>query len=96
MKRIRRIAWFTAAAAAIALIGVSFSSDLLDNAYVSRPRQPVPENGWVAPYVVKGVTVYLTPQETEGIAWLSRSGLGLVLIIVAGGAVGGFGPRPRA
>jgi hypothetical protein len=94
MRRVRRVAWFVAAGAAMALIGASFYLGALDNIYVGRSRQPVLENGWVVPYSVKGVTVYLTPSEVETVGGLSRACLSLAAVVILGGIVGGFGPKP--
>ena len=36
-----------------------------DDRYVGRSRVPVPETQQIAPYKVKGITVYITKQEAE-------------------------------
>ena len=94
MRKIRRVAWFVAASAAIVFVVSWFYLGALDNTYVYRPRQPVPENEWVAPYYVKGVTVYPAPREVSLVNWLWRANFGLAAVAILCGLVGGFGPKP--
>ena len=49
---------------------------LLDNTYVNYTRVPDPPSGRIVPHEVKGITVFITAQESEIIHWIE-----LILIV---------------
>jgi hypothetical protein len=49
-----------------------FWTGLLENEYVTWPREPQPEVGRVIPHPVKGIAVYVTEYDQELGKWLTR------------------------
>ena len=62
---------------------------LLENAYVTWPREPQPQIGRIIPYGMKGITVYVTEYDQELHKWLTcvliGSGTIAVVLFVASG-----------
>jgi hypothetical protein len=68
--------------AAVVLIMSVFAWGILENAYVSYPRSPDPQNGKIVPHSVKGVIVYITESERDLLSWLTWVGIGSGVIAV--------------
>jgi hypothetical protein len=68
----------------------------LDNAYVTRPREPNPALGRTEPYVIKSATVYLAPAERELLTWLMRFEMGSGAVVLLGLVLGARPARRRA
>lgn len=47
------------------LIGSSFTSGSLENAYIRYPRSPVPEEGKIVPFPVKGTVAFITAEQKD-------------------------------
>jgi len=66
-----------------------FLMGLLENEYVTWPRELQPQIGRIIPYGVKGITVYITEYDQELHKWLTRvligSGTIAVVLLVASG-----------
>lgn len=88
MSKLKRAAWYVAAAAGGILVPTLVYSAIIENEYVTRPRAPTPENGWTVPHAVKGITVYVSPREDTVATWLYRLDLCLFGAIVVCGIVG--------
>jgi hypothetical protein len=93
VKRLRRAAWFVAVGAAFILLPTWFYCGIVENDYVYRPRQPEPQAGWTAPYVVKGITVYVSDREAALAVWFFRLDIALfgvifLCIVLNGGKLG--------
>ena len=77
------------ACAVIVFITSWFWIGLLDNEYVTWPREPQPRSGRLVPYGVKGITVYITARDQELHTWLMRgliaSGISAVIFLLASG-----------
>jgi hypothetical protein len=67
---------------------------LLDNSYVSRPLHAELEAGWTTPYLVKGITVYISDREAAIMTWLFNLDIALLVLVLICGLLGGVGPRP--
>lgn len=61
----------------------------LDNAYVTRPREPNPALRRTEPYAIKSLTVYITPTEREVLTWLARVEIGSGAVFLLGLILGG-------
>jgi hypothetical protein len=68
---------FTAAAI---LFGSLLIHAALQNTYVTYERTPNSSNGRTVPYHVKGITVFITPNQSELLSWL------VPIEVVSGGA----------
>jgi hypothetical protein len=53
-------------------IAALFYSGSLDDKYIYYSREPLPHHGQVVPYLVKGVMVYITKDESNLMSWLTR------------------------
>jgi len=77
------------ACAAIVFVASWFWTGLLDNEYITWPREPQPQIGRIVPYGVKGITVYITEHDREVHKWLKRvlmcSGAVAVICLVTSG-----------
>ena len=76
--------------AAVTLILAAFASVAFENTYIrSAPRRPISEEGKTVPFATKGITIYITPEQRDLLAWLNwitvRSGVVLVFVVLAGG-----------
>ena len=84
--KIKKIVMMTAA---VVLMAAWFTHGILDNTYVSLPRTPNPAESTTVPYSVKGIVVYITPEQRKLLDWLSwielGSGVGLALVILLHG-----------
>jgi hypothetical protein len=70
-----------ASAAAILIVAV-FAWGSLQNTYVNYPRYPVPQDGRVVPYAVKGIIVYITEGQSNLLSWLTWIGAGSSIVAV--------------
>jgi hypothetical protein len=70
-------------AAAAVLLPAWFYSGLLENTYVTWPREPDPEIGRTIPYPVKRITVYITKYDQQlntKLRWV-LVGSGLIFLV---------------
>jgi hypothetical protein len=89
MTKYRRAIWYVAVVAAILLVPTWFALIVLDNRYVTYPREPEPVQGLIAPYQVKSVTVYVTPEQQRFVTWLFRFDMGIFAILIVCVALSG-------
>ena len=87
--------------AMVAAAGLVFALSLaigwiLENTYVTWPREPNPALGRTEPHSIKSLTVYITPAEREVLTWLTRLEIGSGVIILLGLILGGSQRRKRA
>jgi len=54
-----------------------------------RPREPRPQDGLIASYVVKGTRVYVTEIEANTSIWLFRFDMGMLGILAVCGVLAG-------
>ncbi|MGC1466100.1 MAG: hypothetical protein WA792_10245 [Pseudolabrys sp.] len=71
-------------AAAIILLPAWFYYGLLENTYVTWPRQPQPEINRTIPYSAKGIAVYITKADQQLNVELMWTLIGSGLVFVAG------------
>jgi len=62
---------------------------ILENTYVTWPREPNPALGRTVPYTIKSLTVYITPAERDILTWLTRVEIGSGAVIIVGLILGG-------
>ena len=66
-----------------------FWRGLLENEYVTWPKEPQPEIGRIIPHPVKGIIVYVTKYDEELGKWLTRvligSGIVALISLIASG-----------
>jgi hypothetical protein len=90
MTKYRRAIWYIAAVAAILLVPTWLAVSVLDDRYFSTyPREPQPVRGLVAPYRVKSVTVYVTPEQRRFVTWLFGFDVGMFAIVIVCVALSG-------
>jgi hypothetical protein len=90
MKRYRRALWYIAMAAVAFYVPTFVAFWLLETViFNGNPRLPQAETGLVVPYLIKGVSVYVSQPTATTLDWLSRSWIGALCIMAASGALAG-------
>jgi hypothetical protein len=71
----------------IALIGWFYHGHL-QSVYFHRPQEPRADLGWITPYEIKGLTVYVSPDENILASWLLYGSIALIVVTFASWKLG--------